>query len=60
LLFLIYCFQRNDILKKLQEMNVLVIPSGENVVRFLPPFIIEKEQIDDAIIKLQKILTELE
>ncbi len=52
--------KRNDILKKLQEVNVLVIPSGENVVRFLPPFIVEQEQIDDAIIKLQKILTELE
>ncbi len=41
--------KRNEILKALQQKNILVIPAGEDVVRFLPPFIIQKEHIDEAI-----------
>jgi acetylornithine/LysW-gamma-L-lysine aminotransferase len=47
---------RNRILQLLQKEFVLTIPAGENVVRFLPPFIIQKEHVDLAITKLQKIL----
>ncbi len=48
--------QRNIILKKLQEENVLVIPAGENVIRFLPPYILTKKDSDFAIKKLIKVL----
>lgn len=51
--------KRNEILKKMQEGEVLVIPAGENVVRFLPPYIITKEQIDIVVKTFQKVITEL-
>ena len=47
---------RNDLLKKLQIEKILAIPAGETVVRFLPPYIIEKKHIDEVIEKLVKIL----
>lgn len=51
--------KRNQILKLLQEEKILVIPAGENVIRFLPPYIIEKEHIDFVIKKLKNILQSL-
>lgn len=47
---------RNKILQLLQKDFILAIPAGENVVRFLPPYIIEKEHIDTLTEKLSKIL----
>ena len=48
--------KRNEVLKALQIHNILAIPAGENVVRFLPPFIIQKKHIDEAIAVLNTIL----
>jgi len=48
--------ERNKVLKSLQSEMVLAIPSGEDVVRFLPPYIIEKKHIDDVIEKLEKVM----
>lgn len=47
---------RNDILKNMQEKRILVIPSGETMVRFLPPYIVEKKHIDTAIDTLINII----
>ena len=47
---------RNVILKKLQEEKILAIPAGEMVVRFLPPYIIEKKHVDLVINVLKKVL----
>jgi acetylornithine/LysW-gamma-L-lysine aminotransferase len=41
--------RRDQILKALQNRRILAIPAGENVIRFLPPYIIEKEQIDETV-----------
>lgn len=48
--------KRDLILKALQRRKILSIPAGENVIRFLPPYIIEKEQIDEAVDVLSDIL----
>ena len=48
---------RNGLLKKLQGEKILVIPAGETVVRFLPPFIVEKKHIDKTVDKLKQILS---
>jgi len=48
--------KRNDILKKLQENKILAIPASDNIVRFLPPYIIQKEHVDITVDKLNKIL----
>ncbi|PIU36707.1 aspartate aminotransferase family protein [Candidatus Roizmanbacteria bacterium CG_4_8_14_3_um_filter_34_9] len=48
---------RNGLLKKLQGEKILAIPAGETVVRFLPPFIVEKKHIDKTVDKLKQILS---
>jgi len=48
--------RRNEILKQLQTNKILAIPAGENVVRFLPSYIIESEHLDFVIDNLKKIL----
>lgn len=47
---------RDQLLKALQDHRILAIPAGENVVRFLPPLIIEKSQLDQVVSTLKKIL----
>lgn len=37
---------RNQILKALQVQNIIAAPANDQVVRFLPPYIITKNQID--------------
>ncbi len=48
--------KRDLVLKALQRRKILAIPAGENVVRFLPPYIIKKDQIDEAVDVLSDIL----
>jgi [amino-group carrier protein]-gamma-(L-lysyl/L-ornithyl)-L-glutamate aminotransferase len=43
---------------KSMENGVLVLDAGRNVVRFLPPFVISKEQIDKVISVLDVVLKE--
>jgi acetylornithine/LysW-gamma-L-lysine aminotransferase len=50
---------RNIILKTMQK-GALVLDAGRNVVRFLPPLVIEKEQIDKAISVLDEVIGEEE
>lgn len=40
----------------LQESGIIVIPSGTNVIRLLPPLILQKEHIDALVHALKKIL----
>ena len=47
---------RDRILKDLQKNGVLAIPAADDVVRFLPPYIISKKQIDEAISVFRKVL----
>lgn len=51
--------RRNEILKKMQDNGVLVIPAGEQVVRFLPSYIITKKQIDKAVEVFKRVITDL-
>lgn len=44
------------IVKELLNEGVIVVTAGENVLRMLPPFIINEENIDEFIEKLKKIL----
>lgn len=48
--------KRNEVLRLLQQNGILAIPAGETVVRFLPPYIIEKKHIDQVVIVLKTIL----
>ena len=50
---------RNIILKTM-EKGVLILDAGRNVLRFLPPLVIEKEQIDKAVSVLDEVIGEEE
>jgi len=49
-----------NIIMKTMEKGVLVLDAGRNVVRFLPPLVIEKEQIDKAVAVLDEVIGEEE
>lgn len=44
------------LLKALQDEKIITIPAGSNVVRFLPPYLITKREIDHVISSLIKIM----
>lgn len=43
-------------LKALMERGVLALPAGPNVLRLLPPLVIEKEQLDFAAEQIEAVL----
>jgi acetylornithine/LysW-gamma-L-lysine aminotransferase len=53
------CDVHNIILKSM-ERGVLLLDAGRNVLRFLPPLVIEKEQIDKTISVLDEVIGEEE
>ena len=38
-----------DIVKKVLEKGLIIISAGNNVIRFVPPLVIEKEHVDEMI-----------
>lgn len=51
--------EAKPIVKALLDEGVIVITAGENVIRMLPPFIIQEEHVDEFIEKLKNILKKL-
>lgn len=49
-----------NILKKSMSKGVLILDAGRNILRFLPPLLIEKEQIDTVISVLGEVIEEEE
>ena len=47
------------VLAGMARHHVLAVPAGDNVMRFLPPLIIEDEQIDEAVAALDAVGSEL-
>ena len=45
-----------DVVKAAQEQGLLVITAGGNVLRMLPPLIIEKKHVDEMAVKLRAAL----
>ena len=45
-----------EVSKKALEEGLLVISAGHNVLRMIPPLIVEKEHIDEMAEKLKKAL----
>lgn len=46
-----------SVLKALQEAQIIAIPAGSNIVRFLPPYLISKKEIDHVVKVLKKIFS---
>ena len=49
-----------NIILKATDRGVLILDAGRNVLRFLPPLVIEKEQIDKTISVLDTVIKEEE
>ena len=49
-----------NILNKSMNKGVLILDAGRNILRFLPPLLIEKEQIDTVISVLDEVIKEEE
>ena len=41
------------------EKGLIVISAGSNVIRMVPPLVIEKEHVDEMIMKLELVLSEM-
>jgi len=52
-------FENLEVVKKLIENGLLTIPAGENVIRILPPLVITKEHVEEALVKIGKTLGNL-
>ena len=48
-----------QIAAKALEEGLIVITAGEDVLRFVPPLIIEKKHVDEMIGKLKKALDQM-
>ncbi len=48
------------ILQALMERGVLALPAGPNVLRMLPPLVIEKQDLDTAINEIENVLAKFE
>ena len=46
----------HEAVKKLLEKGLVVFTAGMDVLRFLPPLIIEKEHVDEMLVKLSSVL----
>ena len=46
--------------KKALEFGLIVISAGSDVIRLVPPLVIEKEHIDEMITKLEKAIQALQ
>jgi acetylornithine/LysW-gamma-L-lysine aminotransferase len=53
-------FDGLNVILKAMDKGVLVLDAGRNVLRFLPPLVISKEQIDKALSVLDSVLEEEE
>lgn len=47
-----------DVIKKAQKEGLILISASGNVIRFVPPLVIEKKHVDEMIEKLRKCLSE--
>ena len=51
---------RKKIIQRAFEQGVLVLGCGESTVRFMPPLLVEREQIDFALGVLERCISEVE
>ncbi len=49
-----------DVVKAGYDQHVITVPAADNVIRILPPLNITTEEIDEALVRLDKAATQLE
>ena len=53
---LVLSIPAGEVVKKALKEGLIVITAGSNVLRFVPPLIIEKAHVDEMVEKLKKAL----
>jgi len=48
-----------DFINELHKELMLAVPAGDNVVRLYPPLTVAKEEIDEGVTKLEKVINKL-
>ncbi len=48
-----------DIIPQIMDAGLILIPAGPNVLRIIPPLVIEKQHVDDMIAILYKVLSKI-
>jgi acetylornithine/succinyldiaminopimelate/putrescine aminotransferase len=56
MLALEFRFGVRDIIMEAMNRGVLVLDAGRTIIRFLPPLVIKKEQLDQAVTVLREIV----
>ena len=46
-----------NVVKALEAQGLLTVSAGSNVIRFIPPLIVEESHITDALTTLDNVLT---
>lgn len=54
------CLPVGEISKKVLNEGLILITAGSNVLRFLPPLVIEEKHVDEMVEILEKVLNEME
>ena len=54
------CLPVGEISKKVLNEGLILITAGSNVLRFLPPLVIEEKHVDEMAAILEKVLNEME
>ena len=47
------------LIKSLRKQRLLTVKAGQNVIRMLPPLILEMKHVEEAISKIDKAFSEL-
>ncbi len=51
--------ENTEVVKKLIEEGLLVIPAGENVIRIMPPLLITSQHVKEAVKKIEAVVAKL-
>ncbi len=44
-----------DVVAQLRDAGLLTVPAGDNIVRLLPPLIVDEAEVDEAMVAIEKI-----
>ena len=48
-----------EFMKKLMDHKMLTVKAEENVIRLFPPLIVQNQELDEALSKIEKVCKEM-
>ena len=49
----------DEFIKKLMNNKMLTVKASENVIRLFPPLIVSNKELDEALVKIEKVCKEM-